>query len=422
MRVLLTGAHGFIGGYIATALREAGHVVVAAVRDPHGKHEIACDFARDVEPEMWLPRLAGIDAVVNCAGILRETGKQKFAAIHVDAPVALFRACARAGVRKVVQVSALGEPEDGEFIASKHRADAALAELDLDWTVLRPGLVYSASGAYGGTALLRALSVSPGVLFLPQRGEQQMRPVAAEDVGWAVVAALTAPAAAREVIEVVGPQALSFAGYLRAWRAWFGLRPARELHMPHAFVEACVAAGEGFTRGPVCRVIWNLLARERMGAPDALARLAATLGIAPRGLDEALHERRCRDGDRREAQAYTLLPALRIAFALLWIASGPVGFFASSAQIAATVPGWSDALALPLARATAMADLALGTLLLIGWRKRLIEALMLAMLVAYTVGIGLFAPQHWLDPFGGLLKNLVLIVALVLLRALESRA
>jgi len=420
MRVLLTGAHGFIGGYIATALREAGHTVLAAVRTPRGEHEIACDFARDVDPAIWLPRLAGIDAVVNCAGILRETGAQKFAAIHVDAPVALFRACARAGVRKVVQVSALGEPDDGEFIASKHRADAALAELDLDWTVLRPGLVYSASGAYGGTALLRALSVLPGVLFLPQRGEQRLRPVAAEDVGRSVVAALAAPPAAREVIEVVGPQALTFAEYLRAWRAWFGLRPAWTLRMPHAMVEACVAAGEAFTRGPVCRVIWNLLARERVGAPGALARLAATLAIEPRSLVEALHERRCRDEDRREAQAYTLLPALRIAFALLWIASGLVGLAAPASQIAVTVPGWPGALL--LARATAVADLALGFLLLAGWRRQLIEMLMLAMLVAYTIGIGLFAPQHWLDPFGGLIKNLVLIVALVLLRAQEPRA
>lgn len=419
MRVLLTGAHGFIGGFIATALREARHTVIAAVRNPRDEHEIACDFARDVDPAVWLPRLAGIDAVVNCAGILRETAAQKFNAIHVEAPVALFRACARAGVRKVVQISALGEPEDGEFIASKHHADAILAELDLDWTVLRPGLVYSASGAYGGTALLRALSVLPGALFLPRSGRQRLCPVAAEDVGMAVVAALAAPAATRKMVEVVGPQVLGFAEYLRAWRAWFGLRPGWELHMPRAFVELCVAMGETITHGPVCRVIWNLLTRERVGAPDALARLATTLMLEPRSLAMALRERRCRDEDRREAQAYILLPALRIAFALLWIGSGAVGLAAPAAQIAAAVPDWPNALL--LARATAVADVALGVLLFLGWRRRLIEMLMLTMLVAYTVGIGLFAPQHWLDPFGGLIKNLVLIAALVLLRAQESR-
>ena len=422
MRVLLTGAHGFIGSYVVAALRDAGHEVVSCVRSPRNESEIACDLARDIDVSAWLPRLVGIDAVVNGAGILRERGAQTFAAIHVDAPVALFRGCAQARVRKVVQISALGEPEDGEFIASKHRADAALAALDLDWTVLRPGLVYSASGAHGGTSLLRALAVLPGCFFLPGRGEQKMRPVAAEDVGKAVAAALCVDAATRQVIEFVGPQTLRFIDYLRAWRAWFGLPRAFELRMPRAFVDIAVGAGEIFTRGPVCRVIWNLLRRERIGADGASERIVATLRIAPRSLDAALREHACRDEDRRSAKLYTLLPLLRVAFALLWIASGCVGLVASAAVVATAVPALSSALAVTLARCTGIADIALGVLLLCNVRARLVEALMLAMLLGYTLGLGLLAPQHWLDPFGGLLKNLVLIVALMLLLALESRA
>ncbi|TLY51763.1 MAG: SDR family oxidoreductase [Gammaproteobacteria bacterium] len=420
MRVLLTGAHGFIGGFIATALREAGHSVIAAVRSPRGAHEIACDFAHDVDPAVWLPRLAHIDAVVNCAGILCETATQKFAAVHVDAPVALFRACVQARVRKVVQLSALGEPEDGEFIASKHRADATLATLDLDWTVLRPGLVYSASGAYGGTALLRALAALP-LFFLPQQGAQKLRPIAAEDVGLAVVAALDAGGAAREIVQLVGPQALSFGDYLRAWRAWFGLKPAFELHMPRVLVNATVACGEALTAGPVCRVIANLLQRERVGAADAGVRMTTQLALVPRSLDAALAQRPSTPSDLRDAQLYTSMPALRIAFALLWIASGLLGLGLSAATLQAMVPDWPPAFAQWLGRATGVLDLLLGLSLLFGVQVRRVERLMLAMVLAYTAGIGLFAPQHWLDPFGGLLKNLVLIAALWLLLALEPR-
>lgn len=422
MRVLLTGAHGFIGGHVADALCAAGHTVVACVRTPRGGDEVACDLARDVVPSAWLPRLAGIDAVVNCAGILRERGAQTFAAVHVDAPVALFRACAQAGVGKVVQVSALGEPADGAFIASKHEADAALAELDLDWTVLRPGLVYSASGCYGGTALLRALAVLPGVLFLPQHGAQQLRPIAAEDVGLAVVAALGRPTAVRQVIELTGPETLRYVDYQRAWRAWFGLPQAFEVAVPRAFVQATVAFGETFTRGPLCRVIWNLLQRERVGAPDAGARIAATLQLAPRSLATALGERPCHRSDLEAARLYTLVPALRIAFALLWIGSGIVGLLTPAVRIAATLPAWPLSFATALARATGVADLALGLLVLCNVRTRLATALMGVMLLAYTAGIGLLAPQTWFDPLGGLIKNLVLIVALLLLRALTPRA
>ncbi len=420
MRVLLTGAHGFIGGFVATALREAGHTVIAAVRSPRGENEIACDFARDTDPAVWLPRLANIDAVVNCAGILRETAMQKFAAIHVDAPLALFHACAHAGVRKIVQISALGEAEDGEFIASKHRMDAALAELDIDWTVLRPGLVYSASGSYGGTSLLRALAALP-VFFLPQLGTQKLRPIAAEDVGLAVVAALEAGAASREIVQLVGPQALSFADYLRAWRAWFGLGPAFELHLPQALVNATVAFGEAFTAGPVCRVIANLLQRERIGAPDASERMTTQLALVPRSLDAALAQRASTASDLREANLYIAVPALRSAFALVWIASGMLGLGLPATALQAMVADWPPLFAQALGRATGALDLALGIALLCAWRVRLIETLMLLMVLGYTAGIGLFAPQHWLDPFGGLLKNLVLIAALWLLLALEPR-
>lgn len=156
---MLTGGQGFVGSGIAAALPGAGHDVVVAARRPSeaeiaSGHAIACDIGRDVDPGVWLPRLHGIDAVVNCAGILRERGSDTFQTVHVEAPLALFRACMQAGVRRVVQISALGDARDAEFIASKHRCDDALALLNhgleparqLVWTVLRPPVVYSAAG------------------------------------------------------------------------------------------------------------------------------------------------------------------------------------------------------------------------------------------------------------------------------------
>src|SRR5215510_16118815 len=119
MRILITGATGFIGGRIAGALIAAGHSLRCAVRDTKRarrmfpRQEIAaCNFNRDVTPESWRARLDSIDAVVNCAGILQSRGRQKMAAIHDAAPKALFEACAAAGVRRVVHISALGVGPD----------------------------------------------------------------------------------------------------------------------------------------------------------------------------------------------------------------------------------------------------------------------------------------------------------------------
>lgn len=109
--VLILGASGFLGRHIAAALAAAGHEVIRGVRRPpagDGARYVAVDYERDHEPADWLPRLERVDAVVNAAGILRERGRSTFEALHVRAPAALFRACAQARVRRVVQVSALG--------------------------------------------------------------------------------------------------------------------------------------------------------------------------------------------------------------------------------------------------------------------------------------------------------------------------
>ena len=100
MRVLVAGAEGFIRRYIVSALRAAGHDVIAGVRRSinAGSPSIACDFSRDLDPQNWMSRLVDIDVVVNAIGILRESKINSFERVHVLGPKALFEACAIIGV------------------------------------------------------------------------------------------------------------------------------------------------------------------------------------------------------------------------------------------------------------------------------------------------------------------------------------
>lgn len=428
MRVLVTGAHGFIGSIVVAQLLATGHEVVPAVRRPRQAQGrglmagIACDMAKDVDEAHWLPRLAGVEAVVNCAGILRERGSDRYETVHVHAPLALFRACVSAGLRRVVQVSALGDPADGEFIASKHRADAALVELDLDATVLRPSVVYDTRGSHGGTSLLRAMAALPFVLLLPGTGRQRLQPVAADELACIVAAAVERPAPGG-VFEIVGPQPLTLAGYLGAWRAWLGAPQAREVHVPPALVRIAACIGEVFGGGPLGRTMQAMLERGNVGAPDAWERQRARFGVAARGLAQVLASGPAQTQDRWHARLYFVLPMLRFLVAVLWIGSGVLGVLLPASTVHAMTPDGplSAAGAVLLARASGGADLVLGVLCLLGWRPRLVVGSMLLMLVAYTLGIGSLWPQHWLDPFGGLAKNLPLAAALLVLLATETR-
>jgi uncharacterized protein YbjT (DUF2867 family)/uncharacterized membrane protein YphA (DoxX/SURF4 family) len=426
VRVLVTGANGFIGTHVVAALHEAGHDIVRAVRRPSAsdleqRSAVTCDFSRDTDARVWEQRLERIDAVVNCAGILRETGVDKFQSTHVDAPLALFRACVSTGIHRVIQISALGESQDGEFVASKHRCDDGLAKLDFDWLVLRPGLVYSAHAAYGGTSMLRAMSALPIVQFLPGDGEQELRPVAAQDLADAVVAALASPHKCREVVELVGPETLTLRAYLLAWRTWFGLNKPVIVPTPMVLVNLVVALGELSGRGPLCKVIANLMQNQRVGGKDAHERTRALLGREPICLGDALRQRPSTSQDLLAARWYWLQYVLLLSLAIVWIASGLVGFSLPPSIAEATMPGWPPQLVRVLTLAGSSIDLLLGLALLTGRAPRLVLLAMLLMIAGYTLVIGVAAPQQWLDPIGGLLKNLPIAAIIIASLALGSR-
>jgi hypothetical protein len=109
--------------------------------------------------------------------------------------------------------------------------------------------------------------------------------------------------------------------------------------------------------------------------------------------------------------------------AVVWFFSAWVGFATPASQAAAILEpaGIGATLAVPLVRAAAAIDLLLGLLLLAKWRTRWVGTLMIGSLLAYTLFIGVQLPGSWMDPFGGLLKNLALLPAVAIMMALADR-
>lgn len=429
MRVLVTGAYGFIGAQIAAALVRAGHDVVCAVRRPdrHARFAhlpvVTCDFARDTLPAVWLPRLRDVDAVVNCAGILRETGVQTFDAVHRATPGALFAACREAGVRRVIQVSALGDPADSEFVRSKHAGDAHLATLDLEWTILRPSVVYCTEGSYGGTSLLRALAALPGVLLLPGDGGQRFQPIAGADLARAVVRLVETGGGARAVLYAVGPTVVTLAQYLRAFRHWLGsAEPKLVLRGPRPLVQAGAWLGEIFGRGPLGRTMLRMLERGNVAPPGAAEAFTAAVGFQPRSLSQVLADAPSHVQDRWHARLYALRPMLRVSLALLWLGSGLAGLLYPLADsvVLLAAAGVPAVLAPALVYGASVVDIVVGAALLLRIGVRWCGIVMLCSLLAYTLFLGIAVPQLWLAPFGPLLKNLPLVPAVLALLVLEG--
>lgn len=262
VNVLVTGASGFIGHNLVLALQAHGHAVKPVSR----RHGV--DMGHRLQPADWHPLLDGVEAVVNAAGIISQTRRQRFDVLHHRAPMALFHACAQRGLRRVVQVSALGADEGActAFWRSKRAADQALAALNADAAVLRPSLVYGRGGT--SAAWLMRLAALPW-LPLPGAGQQLIQPVHISDVVATVLLALARPMGSAlppgppwpQTLDVVGGRTLSLADWLQTLRAAQGRAPARLLPVPQRL--ALVLGG----------LLQPLLP---LAGPDALRMLACT--------------------------------------------------------------------------------------------------------------------------------------------------
>lgn len=423
MHILITGADGFIGSALAQALLARGHRLTLAVRGTQraakqfpGQRVLAADFATDHAPATWRPRLDGVDAVVNAVGIFRETGAQTFEAIHVRAPIALFEACMEAGVRRVVQISALGAARDAPtaFLRSKHAADTALSALPLSSVVVRPSLVFAPQGTSARLFLqLAALPLVP----LPAGGGQCVQPIHRDDLVAALVALLEAEAPPA-LLAAVGPAPLTLREYLSQLRCSVGLGRARFLSIPQGVMDAIAKLAEKMHSNLVSREALAMLAQGNCAGAGGITRV---LGRAPRPATEFVDPHEAASL-RVSLQLRWLLPLLRVTVALVWIATGIVSLglypVSGSLDLLARV-GLHDGLALTSLHVAAALDLALGIATLVMRRRQWLYAFQALVILGYTAIITLWLPEYWLHPYGPVLKNLPLLAALWLLHALD---
>lgn len=413
--MLVCGAAGFLGRAICGRLRSDGFSVLRGVRVPRRPDERAIDYRRANTVADWLPLLAGVDAVVNAVGILVERAAGDFERIHHRAPAALFAACARAGVRRVVQVSALGaERGESGYFRSKRAADQSLRGLPLDWQVLRPALVYGPHGRSAGW--FRMLASLP-LLPLPGRGTQRLQPVHVDDLAEAVARLLAGRLPACRCWTLAGPEVLSWRGMLGAYRRALGLPPAPALRVPGMALLARLA---GLWPGsPLNPETWRML---QAGSCAPVADSVRLLGRRPRPIDEFIAPGEAA-GLRERALAGWRGPLLRGVLALIWLASGALGLGIHPRQDSLALLGELGLAGLPAAivlYGAALLDIGLGLASLLRPGRRL-WWLQLGLVLGYSLIIALGLPRFLHDPFGPVLKNLAVAALLVVLLSEERR-
>ena len=232
--ILVLGGSGFVGRSVCERLVErsggaSGSIVVPSRRPARAKHIQLLPTLQvvpaDVHDDAQLTRLvAGCDAVINLVAILHGS-EADFQRTHVELPRRLAAACAAAGVRRVVHVSALGASAQApsRYLRSKAAGEALLQAAALDLTVLRPSVVFGEHDRF--LNLFAALqAVFP---VMPLAGATaRFQPVWVEDVAAAIVACLDDPSSIGQTIECSGPRVFTLKELVQLAGRWSGhVRP-----------------------------------------------------------------------------------------------------------------------------------------------------------------------------------------------------
>ena len=237
MRILVTGANGFIGPKIVHELRAAGHDVRALVRRPERAGSLTAWGAEVVAGDVtdaasMTAAAAGCTHVVHLVAIIQGRPDQ-FRRVMIDGTRNVIAAAQAAGVERFVLMSALGTTEETKDLVPYYNAKWAeeqdVLASGLEHTIIRPSFVFGPGGGALAT-FVRQVRYSPVVTVIGS-GKQRSQPIWIEDVASTFVHAVEDAAAANRTFEIGGPDVVDWDGLYLTIAKVLGKR-RRLVHVP----------------------------------------------------------------------------------------------------------------------------------------------------------------------------------------------
>ena len=280
MRMLITGGSGFLGGYVLREAAKQGHETVALARSDAAAAALAALDATPVRGDLNDPR-----SLIEAFSGRKHDVLVNLASLGFGHAPAIVSAAELAGIDRAIFISTTAVTTRLPVTSKRVRLDAEerIAASDLNWTILRPTMIY---GDPGDRNLSRLLPLLCRVPVLPVPGARHLQqPVHAADVANAVLAAAERLAAVGRIYDVAGPEPLTFTELLRTAARAVSSR-TRFVPVPLAPVIFTARGYELLRSNPRIRTEQlRRLAEDKAFAIDDAIR---DLGYAPRTFGEGI--------------------------------------------------------------------------------------------------------------------------------------
>lgn len=289
MRIFLAGGTGFVGGHVRCALLEKGHELRIlthrrlACTEP-GIESVEGDVTR---PETLAAAMKGCDAVINLVGIIREFPARgiTFEKLHVAATKNLLAAAQDSGIRRFIQMSALGARPGATTLyhQTKYHAEEKVQSSGLDWTIFRPSVIFGPKDDF----INKLAGFFQSLPFVPVIGDglYRLQPIDGNDVARCFAMALDMPETLGQTYGLCGRDRITYRELLEIIAKTLGKRSVRTLNVPVPFMKLAASLMQRFSFFPVTMDQITMLLEESIC--DCAWR--ETFRFEPIGIAEGIH-------------------------------------------------------------------------------------------------------------------------------------
>jgi uncharacterized protein YbjT (DUF2867 family) len=294
LRAAVLGGSGFVGRYIVSRLAQRGALIAIGCRRAEdakflrpmgGVGQIATVNVGLGDAELLLAFLAGNEVLVNCVGILRESGRQTFELVHHTGPARLARLAREAGIGRLIHISAIGADSrsSSAYARTKAAGERAVSDAFPTATILRPSVVFGPEDQFFNR--FAALAMISPALPLIGGGDTRFQPVYVGDFADAAVACLDDPATAGRSYELGGPKIYALRELIELLLSEIR-RKRRFINLPFGLAGILARLMAVLPNPPLTPDQVELLRSDNIVNPTALG--LADLGIAPTAVEAVL--------------------------------------------------------------------------------------------------------------------------------------
>jgi uncharacterized protein YbjT (DUF2867 family) len=276
MKIFIAGGTGFVGGHLKRELLGRGHALRLLVHKRGGVEESGVELVEGdaTSLENLVQFMNGCDAVINLVGIIREFPSRgvTFERLHVQATANLLAAASQAGIRRYLQMSALGTRPNAlsDYHRTKFRAEVLVHESALDWTI---------------NMLAGQLRLAPLMPVIGD-GSYRLQPIHGDDVARCFAMALEMPETIGQTFELCGNDRLSFVDLLDSVARAMGKSAPLKTHVPLGLMKLVVPFLQHVPQFPLTMDQLRMLVEENI----CDGGWQETFGFEPRGFEAGVRE------------------------------------------------------------------------------------------------------------------------------------